>query len=701
MNEVGIKILVVDDIEDNLLLLEEILDHDDYNVVKANSGQQALDILGEDADFALILMDVLMPDMDGFATVSTIKANPAWADISVVFITALTPNDLSISQGYEYGAVDFIIKPIDVELLEAKVETFCAFYRQKKLLENEIQQRQDLMRQLQLSSSIFENSGEGIMVLDAQGLIQVVNPAFLQHAGYAQPEMINQHIVELHATEQHRFFYEEMWVRVTEMGFWEGEVKSYKKNGQEYPEWLKVSSVLDAQGVVSHYIATYSDINAHANAKQKLYYLAHYDALTELPNRVLFQETLKHAAANVRRNGGRFALFFMDLDRFKVINDTLGHSAGDLLLQEVAGRLFGCIRESDMLSRQGGDEFTSLLLGLKKAEDAGVVAEKMIKALAEPVLIQGQELTVTTSVGISIFPDDTDDIETLLKYADTSMYHAKDQGRNRYAFYSQDVHATSSKRLNLESKLRKALENEEFELHYQPKYAVGSGVVTGMEALVRWNQPELGRVAPLDFIPLAEETGLIVPIGEWILDEACRQNKTWQEAGFPCMRMAVNLSSRQFKDGNMLKMVDKILHKHHLEPDFLELELTESMIMQDAESTIKILQALHGNGIQLAIDDFGTGYSSLSYLKRFPISKLKLDRSFIIGLPDDKDDSKIVTAMITLAHGLDMTVIAEGVETREQLAWLEDAGCDEIQGYFFNAPMSSQDFTVLLQKMSV
>ncbi len=697
MANIGIKILIVDDIEDNLLLLEEILDRDDYIIVKANSGQQALDILNDDPDFALILMDVLMPGMDGFATVAAIKANPILADISVVFITALTPSDLSISQGYDYGAVDFIIKPIDIELLEAKVEAFCVFHRQKQRLKDEIKTRQGLMRQLQLSSTIFDNSGEGIVVLDADGVAQTANPAFIKHTGYEHTDIIGKTIDFFQKSAKESAFYQSIWHHIKEVGYWEGEIKSCRYNGDAYPEWLRVTTVLDEQDKVGHYIATYSDINSHASAKQKLYYLAHYDALTELPNRVLFQETLKHEVANVRRNGGKFALFFLDLDRFKIINDTLGHSVGDLLLQEVAGRLLDCVRENDMVSRQGGDEFTCLLLGLEQADHAAVVAQKMIQALEKPIILQGHELMVTTSIGISIYPDDAVDTEELLKYADASMYNAKDKGRNAYVFYSQDLHALSRKRFDLEAKMRKALENKEFELFYQPKYAVNQGLMTGMEALVRWNQPELGRIAPLDFIPLAEETGLIVPIGEWILDEACRQNKAWQDAGFPNMRMAVNLSSRQFNDGKLLDMVGFILKKHGLDPDFLELELTESMVMQDAESTIKILTALDQSGIQLAVDDFGTGYSSLSYLKRFPISKLKLDRSFIMGLPTDLDDTKIVTAMITLAHGLDLTVIAEGVETREQLAWLEDAGCDEIQGYFFNAPMCAADFTDLLQ----
>jgi len=698
MSESSLKILVVDDIEDNLLLLEDILEDQGYDIVKAGSGQMALDILAKDADFALVLMDVLMPVMDGFETVKRIKTNIALEEIPVVFITALTPSDVSVQQGYEHGAIDFIVKPIDPAFLEAKVAAFCTFYRQKQVLKAEIQQRKALVSQLQLSSTIFESSGEGIIITDERFVVRAVNPAFAQITGYSSSEIIGQKPNVLQSGLQDADFYKMMWFAIGKMGYWEGEIRNCRKNGEVYHEWLRITEVRNEQHAITNYIGIFSDISSHASAKQKLYYLAHYDALTELPNRVLFQETLKHEIANAQRNNTKLALMFLDLDRFKIINDTLGHSAGDKLLQEVSGRLLDCIRDNDMLSRQGGDEFTGILLGLNTASVAAVVAEKMVKAMEEPVIIQGEELYVTTSIGISIYPDDTDDIEDLLKYADTAMYKSKDKGRNTYTYYKEDVKQLSSKRFDLEAKLRKALDGDEFELHYQPKYDTVHGHITGMEALIRWNQPELGRIAPFDFIPLAEETGLIVPIGAWVLNEACRQNKAWQDAGFPGMRVAVNLSSRQFNDGNMIEIVNNIIDRHELDYKYLELELTESMIMQDAEETINILKSLYGCGIQLSIDDFGTGYSSLSYLKRFPITKLKLDRSFIMGLPDDKDDAKIVTAMITLAHGLDLTVIAEGVETREQLAWLEDAGCDEIQGYFFNAPMSAADFTKLLEK---
>ncbi|MDX8383227.1 MAG: EAL domain-containing protein [Ghiorsea sp.] len=692
-----LKILIVDDIEDNLFLLEDILDQPQYEVVKANSGQQALDILATDTDFALILMDVMMPGMDGFETVKCIKEIGNLQDISVVFITALAPSDLSMRQGYANGAIDFIVKPIDSEYLLAKVQAFCTFYQQKKAMQDEIKQRKSLMRQLQLSSTIFNTSSEGIIVTDERVMIQAVNPAFESITGYSSAEIIGKNPNTLQSGLQDDDFYKIMWFAIKKVGYWEGEVRNRRKNGEIYPEWLRISKVLNDDGKITNYIGTFSDISSHASAKQKLYYLAHYDALTELPNRVLFQETLKHEISNAQRNNTKLALFFLDLDRFKVINDTLGHSAGDKLLQEVSGRLLECMRDNDMLSRQGGDEFTGIILGLNKAEEAAIVAEKMIKVMEQPVLIQGEELYVTASIGISIYPDDTNSQETLLKYADSAMYRAKDKGRNTYTYYQEDTKKLSSKRFDMEAKLRKAMDNDEFELHYQPKYDTVHGHITGMEALIRWNQPELGRVGPFDFIPIAEETGLIVPIGEWVLNEACRQNKAWQDAGFPGMRVAVNLSSRQFNDGNMLEMVNNIISKHTLDFKYLELELTESMIMQDADATINILKALHGCGIQLSIDDFGTGYSSLSYLKKFPITKLKLDRSFIMGLPEDKDDAKIVAAMISLAHGLDLTVIAEGVETREQLAWLEQAGCNEIQGYFFNAPMSASDFTTLLK----
>ncbi|MBL1353270.1 MAG: EAL domain-containing protein [Zetaproteobacteria bacterium] len=567
-------------------------------------------------------------------------------------------------------------------------------------LEQEVKKRTTLMNRLKLSSTIFDNSGEGISISDNQMNILTINSAFEALMGYNESDILGQKSTILKSNHHDDDFYQLMKYQLNKKGYWEGEIKNRRKNGDVMPDWVKVTVVLNEQEQVSHYITTYSDISTHISAKQKLYYLAHYDALTELPNRVLFKETLNHEIANAHRNHSKIALFFLDLDRFKIINDTLGHSAGDDLLQEVACRLNTCIRENDMLSRQGGDEFTCLLLNIKDPIDAAIIAKNMLAEMVKPMHIQGNELCISSSIGISIYPDDATSIENLMKYADTAMYHAKATGRNAYVFYKDDVQEISSKRFDLELKLRKAIENKEFELYYQPKYDAKNEQICSTEALIRWNQPDMGLVSPIDFIPLAEETGLIVPIGAWVINEACRQMKAWHDAGFSDLNttIAVNLSGRQFHDGNLLQTITESIEQYHIPSHFLELELTESMLMKNVDHTLKILNELHACGIRLSIDDFGTGYSSLAYLKRFPISTLKLDRSFIIGLPEDHDDKKIVAATIALAHGLDMRVVAEGVETIEQFDWLKQTGCDEIQGYYFSKPLTAKDFSKLLEK---
>jgi len=574
----------------------------------------------------------------------------------------------------------------------------CEVADRTQALQDEVAKRTELMEKLQLSSAIFDNSGEGITISDAEMKILSINKSFETLMGYAEDEIVGQKSTILKSNHHDDDFYKLMKHEINHQGHWEGEVKNRRKNGEIIPDWMKVSVVHDSSGKVTYYITTYSDISIHSSAKQKLYYLAHYDALTELPNRVLFTENLNHEIRNASRNHNKIALFFLDLDRFKIINDTLGHAAGDDLLQEVSRRLQGCIRENDMLSRQGGDEFTCLL-SMEDPLNAAIVAKKMLKEMVKPMQIQGNEIFISSSIGISIYPDDAVKIDDLMKYADTAMYHAKETGRNAYVFYKDDVQELSSQRFDLELKLRKAIENQEFELYYQPKYDSQTECICSMEALIRWNQPEMGLVSPIDFIPLAEETGLIVPIGAWVINEACLQIKTWQDAGFSGVNttVAVNLSGRQFNDGELLNTVSQSIKKHGIQSQFLELELTESMLMKNVHDTLKVLNELHDYGMRLSIDDFGTGYSSLAYLKQFPIGTLKLDRSFIMGLPEDEGDKKIVAATIALAHGLDMKVVAEGVETVEQLNWLKEVKCDEIQGYYFSKPLNAQDFTKLLE----
>ncbi|MBW8369463.1 MAG: EAL domain-containing protein [Thiobacillus sp.] len=432
-------------------------------------------------------------------------------------------------------------------------------------------------------------------------------------------------------------------------------------------------------------------------AKIELDHLAHHDVLTGLPNRILLSDRLAQAIALARRSGKQLVVVFMDLDRFKHINDSLGHAVGDQLLQSVGQRLLGCVRQSDTISRLGGDEFVALLPDIDHPEDAALSAQKMIAAIALPHRIDQHDLHIGASIGISIYPEDGLDAETLIKHADTAMFHAKDNGRNTYAFFEQEMTARAIARQSIEASLRLALERQEFVLHYQPKINLLSGAIVGVEALVRWQHPQRGLLVPADFVPIAEDSGLILPIGRWVLREACRQARAWQDAGFPLITVAVNTSALEFRAGDFLEYLRAVLEESRLEPRYLELELTESVLMRDAASADSVLHALADLGVKLAIDDFGTGYSSLSYLRQFPINTLKIDQSFVNQITSNPDDATLVSAVISMGRSLKQRVIAEGVETAEQAAFLLAQHCDEGQGYFFGRPVGAGALAVLLQ----
>jgi len=436
---------------------------------------------------------------------------------------------------------------------------------------------------------------------------------------------------------------------------------------------------------------------ARKHAEERIRHLAHYDELTGLANRSMFSQSLSHAIAKAQRNSMELAILFIDLDRFKNINDTLGHGAGDSVLKEVAERLRGCLRESDTIGRLSGDEFVVLLEEMSQSMHCTEVAQKILAAIARPFTLDTQEFHLTASIGISTYPADSEDLQGLLKNADIAMYRAKELGRNNFQFYSAQMNIHTLERLALESGLRRALERNEFVLHYQPKVDIHSGRISGMEALLRWQHPTMGLIPPMKFIPLAEETGLIVPIGEWVLRTACARNKSWQEQGLPPLCVSVNLSARQFTHENLLQDVARVLNETGLDAAFLELEITESMVMHDPEHAVELLSELKAMGISISIDDFGTGYSSLSYLKRFPIDSLKIDRSFIKDLPLDGDDAAITQAIIAMAHGLKLKVTAEGVETGEQLSFLSIQKCDEMQGFHFSKPLPEHEFVLLVQ----
>jgi diguanylate cyclase (GGDEF)-like protein/PAS domain S-box-containing protein len=464
--------------------------------------------------------------------------------------------------------------------------------------------------------------------------------------------------------------------------------------------WISISGepVFDASGAFKGYRGVGKDISERKLDEEHIQFLANHDALTALPNRAMFGDVLNLAIQNARRYNRNFAVLFIDLDRFKNINDTLGHEAGDKLLQEMGARLTRTVRSSDVVARLGGDEFVVLVQEVGEAKQVEAVARKILSALVQPMVMQGQECRVTASIGICMYPAEGQDEQALMKNADIAMYRAKEDGKNNYKFYSEDINVHSLERMALETSLRRGLERNEFFLHYQAKVDLKTRQITGVEALVRWQHPELGIVSPVQFIPLAEETGLIVPIGKWVLNTACAQSVAWQREGLPPLRMAVNLSARQFADEDLVKDIADALESTGLQPDLLELELTESMVIQNPERAGKVLAEIKKMGPKLAIDDFGVGYSSLTHLKRFPIDTLKVDRSFIRDLPQDPEDRAITEAIIAMGKSLKLTVVAEGVETLEQQNFLHDHACDEMQGFFFSKPIAGGEFAELLRK---
>ncbi|KON82403.2 EAL domain-containing protein [Azoarcus sp. PA01] len=546
---------------------------------------------------------------------------------------------------------------------------------------------------LQLADKVFENSPDAIVITDLGHRIVSVNPAYTEITGIAA------------AAAQGTCFRpggedgEEgeggpdsrtVWAIVSAHGSWSGETTGVRCNGQRYPRALMINGVRDPETrAITHFIAIFSDITARKRAEADIQHLAYHDTLTGLANRFSLTARLQLSVAEARRNGQRLAVMFLDLDRFKHINDSLGHPVGDELLKQVARRLREAVRETDTVARLGGDEFVVVLQGIGGAHDVTHVAAKLLAELSAPYCVEATELHTTPSIGISLFPDDSADPAALMRNADTAMYHAKAAGRAKFQFYTDEMNRAATARLDLERKLRGAVARGEFELWYQPQFDARHGHLTGLEALVRWRHPQDGLIAPLRFIPLAEETGVIVEIGTWVLREACRQARQWLDAGLPELRISVNLSVRQLREKCLVSTVSTTLAANGLRPGLLELEITESAVMDNPGEAVALLQALKDLGVRIAIDDFGTGHSSLSYLKLFPLDHLKIDRSFVSDIEHDANDAMIVAAAVSLAHNLGLSVIAEGVESAVQVARLRELGCDELQGFHFSRPVTA------------
>ena len=821
-------ILVVDDTPVNLETLAAMVRNAGANARVANCGAIALRYARLEPRPDLILLDIMMPDMDGHAVLAELRKMPETRDIPVIFVTALT-EEHEEERGIREGAADYLTKPIKMPVLIARMRAHLEVRRaqwllanQKAFLEQEVERRvaenaqlernlslalersgfgiwehdyphdrnrwSEGLRQMlgytqepeqvaeclnlihpedrpaveaQLATSrrdkdsvligelrirhhdgswrwvesrgrtiefdsdgkpalmigtllditerklaeaehrladlVFTGIGEGICITDARSNILRINEAFTKITGYQPGEVLGHSPRLLKSGVHGTTFYAEMWKTVAQYGNWQGEITNRHKDGSLVTEWLSITSLRDATGAASHYVGIFSDLSERQAAAERIQYLSSYDTLTELPNRQLFDDRLNQALLTARRFERGTALILLDLNRFRLVNDTLGPPAGDEILVEVTRRLKLQVREGDTIGRRAGNEFGFVMANLSHERDALALAQRMLDAISVPFVVAGQSVAITASIGISVFPKDGETSEAMLKPADAALLRAKQAGRNTFSFYSPEMDADAARRLSIESALRDALANGEFSVHYQPQVSLDSGHMIGMEALLRWNSALLGPVSPVEFIPIAEETGLIVQIGDWVLREACRQTKAWLDLGLLPLHIAVNLSPRQFRQADLPAQVADALAESGLPATALELEITESAFIDGIEEAVAMCRKLKALGVKLSLDDFGTGYSSLAYVSRFPFDKIKIDQSFVRDIVNNPVNAAIASAAIVMGRSLNLSVLAEGVETEAQASFLRSRRCDAIQGYLFSRPLPANEFAPLLR----
>ena len=561
-----------------------------------------------------------------------------------------------------------------------------------------LSERQQAMNRLALAARVITHSPDGIIVTDPQGIILSANPAFFRNTGFTRQETIGSSIRKLTSVHHSADFFTSIWKQLRSTGHWEGEIWNRNSNGEILPQWLNINAIREASGKVTHYLGLYSDISRQKQVQERIHRLAYYDALTGLPNRQLFTDRLNQALKYSGRHNSRLALFFLDLDRFKNINDTLGHSIGDTVLQMTAERLTKCVRQTDTLARLGGDEFTIIIQDVNEDFDAILVAEKVVNAFREPLLVEDHELYVTPSIGISLYPDDGSDSEELIKHADTAMYRAKELGGNGFQFFAADMSDPIRWNLTVENALRRAVEQGTIQVVYQPQFDLRSGNIIGLEALARWHYKGPEETPPEVFIKVAEDTGLIHRLGDQILETACRQTMRWIKEGITGLKVSINISPLQLKQGDFTERLRRIVENSGVAPHQIELEITEGSLMENAGIMEGLLNLLSVQGFQIAIDDFGTGYSSLSYLKRLSIDRIKIDKSFIRETPHNHNDTAICRAIISMAHSLKLKVIAEGVETEEQMEFLRQERCDEVQGYIYSQAVGPKEVSEMIRQ---
>ena len=680
-------------------LMRRALGKDGFTVETVEHEKQALSVYARIRP-EIVVLDASTPLMDGIATCARLRNLPGGDRTPIIVITR--ESDLeSIKRAYRAGATDFIVKPINWLILKNRIQNMLRSNQLFKELNTSKFRLTEALRIARVGNWQWNMRENEFHCSD-----DVYRIFGLKHVN---GEMTYKTLFErIHHEDQSMV--KEAIEAITRSGVpFSIDHRILISGDQERLVHQQAEAIRNNRGGISEVTGIFQDISYRKKIDEKIMYLAYHDSLTGLPNRLFFEEYFKKVLAQAKRHGRVVGLLNLDLDQFKVINGTLGHNAGDVLLNKVAERISRCVRKSDGIFRKssqllpscvtrfGGDEFSALLTDIKRAEDTAKIAERILSALSEPFEINSQEIFVGASIGITLYPQGGKDVSTLFKTADIAMYQAKNQGRNTFRFYQESIDDTTFERLSMESALRKALGNHEFRLYYQPQLDIRTGKIVGVEALIRWEHPKKGFVLPSDFIPLAEETGFIVPLGEWVLRTACAQNKLWQDAGLPPIRMAVNLSSRQFRQEDLVEIVSSALEDCNLSPNYLELELTEGSVMENAEKNISMLHRLKQMGVRLSIDDFGTGYSSLAYLKRFPIDTLKIDRSFVQDLSENSDDAAIVIAIMAMARSLNIKVIAEGLETDAQLQFLDQLGCKEMQGYLISPPVPEHQFVEFLK----
>jgi len=696
------KILLVDDEELHLHSLSILMTQNGYKVDTANSGKEALNKL-KSSNYGVLLLDLNMGEISGDEVMDFIRQNKI--NTTVIVVSGETSFEAA-KNALKHGAYDFIRKPYAIENLINSVDNAI---KKRQLEYDNLVMQEKLKGSEKLHRYMINKSPDIVYMLDSRGRFTFINKRIESLLGYRKKEIIGKHYIDIiHEDDREKAMHKFNERRTGTRSRTNIELRLKCKNNDSarYFETRSVPIEINALGIYNkekttenRFIGTYGvarDITDRVEAEEIIRFQAYHDMLTRLPNRTLLQDRLNQAILHTKRNNTKLAIMFLDLDRFKVVNDTLGHVIGDQLLQAVSNRLKKCLREGDTLARIGGDEFTLLLPEIHGRKDSEQIANKIIHALKDPFNIDNHELFISTSIGIAHYPDDGKTMETLIKHADIAMYHVKDNGKDNYQFYANNMHEVYSKHLSLENDIRRALQDNQFKLYYQPQINIETNEIFAMEALIRWEHPERGIISPNEFISLAEETGLIQPIGDWIIETACNELSKWRGLGLVNVRIAVNLSACQLEQDDIIKTIIKTLKKHDVPGNMLEVEITENVLMKDIENAISKLKLLSSYGVKIAIDDFGTGYSSLNYLKKLPIDTLKIDRTFINDMHNSKQDSSIIKAIIAMAKGMNLNIISEGVETDIQLQQLIEWRCKNMQGFLFSRPIPTKDAMAML-----